>query len=113
MAESLPCATDDMQAKGHMDKHHPGRTHTITVIRTKDKALSFCIEDGCLLIQVRQDYPMPLCAQDTHSLLNLLLVHKESNIDASKAQQKTSNRKHYEASDWMASLESDHEYHSF
>ncbi len=81
-------------------------------MQVEDYGQSFCIQDGCLLIQVRKDYPMPLCAQDTHSLLNLLLVHKEGIIDASKAQQKSSNRKHYEASDWMATLESYHEYHT-
>lgn len=47
--------------------------------------ITFSMDSGCLLIKVRDEYPMPLTAQATHQLFNLLFINRADIINANVA----------------------------
>jgi len=50
-----------------------------SIVRSKDKTIKFALSDGCLLVQIG-DYPCPVDAVATHSLLNLLWINRNEII---------------------------------
>ena len=43
---------------------------------------TFCLDDGCLLIKIGDDYPCPLSPKTTHQLFNLLFINRADIIAA-------------------------------
>src|SRR5438046_2429643 len=73
-------------------EYRPHPTLVPKVVTSKDKTIKLALDNGCLLIQIGADYPMPIGAIATLALANLLHIHYDSIVEEARKYQQYPTR---------------------